>query len=287
MNFESYLDQSWNDHPTQSEKIASEFSRGASLVKTNEELSQLVGLVTHVMGEHLARWNDGVSFLSSLKTHSAFVKGSETEKAILRSIAALQVGGGQSIDLKSFSLSDQVRIFAVASSALADKNSKRSQDLLRQALNLAETGLDKKDPANRSLAVTGNNLACALEEKKSRTEEETELMILASQTGKKYWELAGGRLEVSRAEYRLAMTYLQAGDVAKAFRHAQTCVEFCRENDAGNLDMFYAYEALAHVEKKKDNSLGFQKAVDQAKGYFEKLSADKKSWCELSLKKLL
>lgn len=254
MNFETYLNQSWNDHATQSDKVASEFPNGASLVTSNEELDQFVRLVTHVMGEHLARWNDGVTFLSSLKSHSAFAKGSEAEKSIARSIAALQVGGGQSPDMKAFSLSDQVRILAVASSALADKNSEKSQDLLRQSLNLAETGLDKKDPANRALAVTGNNLACALEEKKSRSKEETELMILASQTGRKYWELAGGWLEVSRAEYRLAMTYIQADDLAKAFRHAQTCVELCRDNNAGNLDMFYAYEALAHVEKKKDNS---------------------------------
>ncbi len=287
MNFETYLNQSWNDHPTQSEKIASEFSNGASLVKTNEELSQLVGLVTHVMGEHLAQWNDGVSFLSGLKNHAAFVKGSETEKAIMRSIAALQVGDGQSPDLKLFSHSDQIRILAVASSALSEKDSKKSQSLLRQALNLAETGLDRKDPANRALAVTGNNVACSLEEKKSRTKDETEMMILASQTARKYWEIFGDAADVAQAEYRMSMSYLQAEDLEKAFRHAQLCVELSRENNSGNKDMFYAYEALAHVEKKKDNSLGFQKAVDQAKGYFEKLSDNDKFWCEPSLKKLV
>lgn len=287
MNFETYLNQSWNDHPTQSEKIASEFSTGAALVKTNEELNQLVGLVTHVMGEHLARWNDGVSFLSGLRNHSAFVKGSETEKTILRSIAALQVGSGHSPDLTFFSPSDQVRILAVAASALVDRDSQRSQELLRQALSLAEISLDKKDPANRALAVTGNNLASALEQKMSRTQVETDLMILASQTGRKYWELAGGWLEVSRAEYRLAMTYLQADDMAKALRHAQTCVESCRENNAGALDMFFAFEALAHVEKRQGNPLNFQRAVGQAKDYFEKLNDDDKAWCEPSLKKLV
>lgn len=65
-------------------------------------------------------------------------------------------------------------------------------------------------PAFRALAVTGNNLACTLEEKNHRSLQETELMILASRTARKYWELAGGWLEISRAEYRLAMNYLQA-----------------------------------------------------------------------------
>lgn len=286
MKFETYLNQSWNDHATQSEKVAAEFSNGASVAQTNEELEQLVRLVTHVMGEHLARWSEGVAFLSGLTKHTAFIQGSETEKAIRRSIASLQVADGKNPDPKSFGLSDQVRIFAMASSALTERDSKRSQSLLQQALSLAETGLDKNDPANRALAVTGNNLACTLEEKKLRTQEDTDLMILASQTGRKYWELAGGWLEVSRAEYRLAMTYLQAEDLAKAFRHAQICVEMCQENKAGDLDMFFAYEALAQVEKKKGNELGLQKAVDQAKNYFTKLSDNDKAWCEPSLKKL-
>lgn len=286
MNFEIYLNQSWNDHAIQPEKTAAEFSIGLSLVTSNEELDQFVRLVTHVMSEHLARWNEGVLYLSNLKSHSAFVKGSEAEKSILRSIASLQVCGEQSPEIKLFSLSDQVRILAMASSALADKDSKKSQELLIQALDLAEKGLNKIDPANRSLAITGNNLACALEEKRSRSKVETELMILASQTGRKYWELAGGWLEVSRAEYRLSMTYIQAEDYLKALSHAQTCVELCRENNAGNMDMFYAYEALAVVEKMKQNLLGFQKAADQAKVYFEKMSDEDKAWCEMSLRKL-
>ena len=170
---------------------------------------------------------------------------------------------------------------------LSGSDTLRANEFLKQALQLAESGLDKKDPANRALAVNGNNLACALEEKQTRTDDEKRLMILAANTGRKYWEFAGTWLEVSRAEYRLAMTYVKALDLTEALKHSQTCIELCKENGAGMLDLFYAYEVLAVVEKARDNSLGFEKALVTAERYFEQLSTEDKSWCEKSLRRLI
>lgn len=287
MNFAEYLNQAWQDHATNAEKVSREFSTGLSLIETNEQLVQLSGLVMHVMGEHLGRWNEGISVLESLKKLSSFIPGSETEKTVARSIASLQIRNGQIESLNSFELSDQIRILAVAGSALSERDTKKSKDLLLRALDLAQSGLEKSDPANRALAVTGNNLACALEEKKFRSSEETELMVLAAKIGRTYWERTGTWLEVSRAEYRLAISYLEAEQVSKALEHAQICVELCRENNASDTDMFYAYEALARVERERANQLGFHEAVETAKTYFDKLNPDDKSWCESSLKKLV
>jgi len=287
MDFASYHKQAWNDHATDSKKVATTFSNGLALVETNEQLAQFVGLVTHVMGEHLGEWSEGTALLTKLKDHKSFVKGSETENAIHRSIAALQMGAGATQDLQSFSLSDQIRIYAVAASALSEQNASRAEELLRKALSMAEAGLDSKDPANRALAVTGNVTASALERKTSRSEAEKNLMILAAQTGRKYWQIAGTWLEVERAEYRLAMSYLHADELTKALRHAQMCLEICEQNKAPELEMFFGYEALALIEKKRSNDLGFQKALEQTKSYFEKLSAQDKTWCESVLKNLI
>jgi hypothetical protein len=286
MNFETYINQAWADHATQSVKVAEGFASATKFVETNEQLAQMVNLVTHVMGEHLAKWNEGIELLGTLKANPKFEAGTETERAIHRSIEVMKIGGGQPPSLSGFSTSDQIRIMAVAGSALSERNAMKAKELLTKSLELARTGLDQKDPANRGLAVTGNNLACALEQKSDRNQAETDLMILAAQTGRKYWELVGTWLEVSRAEYRLAMTFLQAQDLNRAFDHAQTCVELCQNNKAGEMDMFYCYEALALVEKARGNEIGFTKAVDQVKRYFDLLSAEDKSWCEKSLKKL-
>jgi hypothetical protein len=199
----------------------------------------------------------------------------------------MKLGRDELPDLENFGRSDQIRILAMASSALSERETNRSRQLLLKALDLARLGLEKKDPANRALAVTGNNLACALEEKKSKTPADRELMILAAKTGRGYWEVAGGWLEVSKAEYRLGMTYLEAGDRTKALKHAQICLEMCRDNKAGDLDMFFAFEILAKAERSRKNDLGFQEALEKANQYFNKLSVDDKTWCESSLKKLM
>ncbi len=287
MSFESYLNQAWADHAADSVKVANEFSNGASLVESNDQISQFAGLVTHVMGEHLGQWENGLSLLKDLQKHPKFLAGTESERAVRRSLQVLKVGKGQTEELSEFSNSDQIRIMATAASALSDRDPVRAKELLINSLELAQSVSDHKDPANRALAITGNNLACALEEKLNRSQSETELMILAAQTGRKFWELAGTWVEISRAEYRLAMSFLQAGDLVNADLHAQSCIEICQENKAGDLDMFYCFEALALVERAKQNEVGFQKALARAQSYFEKQSPDDQSWAEKSLKKLL
>jgi hypothetical protein len=114
-----------------------------------------------------------------------------------------------------------------------------------------------------------------------------DLMILAAQVGRKYWEIAGSWLEVERAEYRLSQTYLKANNFAKALEHAQTCLEVAQENNAPALELFFGYEALAQVEKVRNNPLGFAKAVELAKEHFEKLSPDDRLWCGESFNQLI
>lgn len=156
-----------------------------------------------------------------------------------------------------------------------------------QALALAQTELEKSDPANRALAVTGNNLACTLEEKPKKDAADIDLMVIAAKTGRKYWEISGGWKEIQIAEYRLSMTYIQAEDFQKAFEHAQNCIEIGEENAAGAFDMFYGFEALAYVEQARKNRVGYSKAIEKVKFYFEQLSPENQLLCDKNLQKLL
>lgn len=249
MSFKDYLAQAWKQHAADAETVADGFSSGAKLVTSNEELAQLVALATHVMGEHLARWDDGAKLLQDYRQHPQFEVDSETDKAITRSTAALAIGRGANPSLAAFGQSDQVRVLAVAAAALCNHDVARAISLLQQALQRAEQGLESKDPAHRALAVTGNNLAATLEERQARSAEETDLMILAAQTGRKYWELAGTWYEVAFAEYRLAMTFIQLGDRTRALLHARNCVQLLSENSASAEDLAYGQEAVAMAEK--------------------------------------
>ncbi len=285
MTFENYLSEAWRKHAGEAEKVAADFDHGVNLINHPEQISQMAGLVTHVMGEHLGYWDKGVEILKNLRQHPAFQSESEADKAIERSIASLNLAGGKSEALFHFLPSDQVRILCLASSALQTRSIFRAKELFHHALEVADM-LEIEDPANRSLAVTGNNLACALEELPQRGQEENELMIIAAQTGRKYWERAGTWLEVERAEYRLAMSHLKLSEPASALIHAQRCLEICTANGAAALEFFFAYECTALCAKACGDQKLFSSAADEARSYFSRLSPNDQSWCKASLEKL-
>src|SRR5438477_192569 len=79
-----------------------------------------------------------------------------------------------------------------------------ARGLLDEALGLAAYGPTAKDPAARSLAVTGNNLASTLESTANRTPAQTALMVRAAEIGLRFWSLAGGPFETALAHYRLS-----------------------------------------------------------------------------------
>ncbi|MBN8540469.1 MAG: hypothetical protein J0L82_08785 [Deltaproteobacteria bacterium] len=291
-SFDEFLNLAWNDHAKQTNEVADRLLESLPLVNDAEQIPRLAQLITHVYGEHLGEWEKGIDLLLKLKTIPILSDASRSDSpgmsAITRSVAVLELASGKITQVNELPLSEQIRVLATAASALSEqKDPERARRYFRDAIGKAQLGLQKDDPANRALAVTGNNLACALEEKISRTEIETEFMVLSAQTARKYWEIAGTWLEVERAEYRLSQTYLKANDYAKSLMHAQECLEVAISNHAPPLEMFFGYEALALVEKAKGNTLGFQKALDHIKANFEKLSAEDKAWCEPSLKKLL
>jgi hypothetical protein len=185
------------------------------------------------------------------------------------------------------SASDRIRVGAMAASNLAERDTTRAQRLLQDALELAQrAGLPASDPMNRALAVTGNNLACALEEKAARSAEERALMILAAQTGRRYWELAGTWLETERAEYRLAMTWLQAGDPPRAREHAQACLAIVAAHDGPALERFSGCEALGLAERAAGNAGGHAQALADARAAFAELDPADRAWCAASLDKL-
>ena len=72
--------------------------------------------------------------LENLRQHEFFQADSEAENAIRRSITILKVSDGDAADLPSFSFSEQIRILAVASSALCLSQTTRAIALFEQAL---------------------------------------------------------------------------------------------------------------------------------------------------------
>lgn len=287
MELKTFLNQAWTDHANDSKAVADRIPTAFSLIGANDDVPAVVQLISHVVGEHLGEWEKAKRLLSSLRDHSKFNPATESAIAIARATAAIEIGAGSNPDLSSFSPSDRVRILSQAAALkAAHGHTASARTLLEQALAATSPSFADSDSGHRALAVTGNNLASSLEQKTDRSDLESELMIYAAKIARRFWELAGGWLEVERAEYRLAMCYLAAQDHAHALKHAQTCIEICEQNQAAAFEFFFAYEALARVESARNNEFGFAKAVEKINDHFVDLSDSDKAWCEETLTKL-
>jgi len=287
MDFNTFIGQAWDDHVNAAQAVAERLGEALPLVGDEAQLNQLMNLGQHVYGEHLGQWQQAIAFVERLTHLPAFAPEGASGQARTRSLASLRLAAGERAELGALAPSDRIRIGAMAAASLAERDTARASRLLQDALDLAQrSGLPAIDPMNRALAVTGNTLACALEGKPQRSPEERALMILAAQTARHHWAIAGTWLETERAEYRLANTWLQAGDLARAREHAQACLEIVAANDGAALERLFGWEALGLVERAAGNATGHAQALARAREAFAQLDEGDKSWCAASLDKL-
>jgi hypothetical protein len=288
MDFDPFIAQGWDDHVADSPGVAARLqSTGMALVSQTAQIAPLAHLAHHVFGEHLGRWQDGIDLIQRLAALPLSQTDATVASALRRFTASLMLAAGDADPRAGLNPSDRIRVAALAAASLAERDTARAIALFQQALAEAEAaGLPDTDPCTRALAATGNNLASTLEQKAGRTAAERDLMILAAQTARHYWALAGTWLETERAEYRLAMSWLQAGDAVQARRHAQLCLEIVQANGGLALERFFAWESLGLAERAAGNAAGHQQALAQASQAFAALEEADRSWCEVSLEKL-
>lgn len=287
---DEFVNQGWEDHGDDAAGVAARLAEALPLVRDEPGIVKLGTLAHHVYAEHLGAWRDGLAFLDRLRESRFFDNYGASGQSMRRWRASLRLGEGDTTALVDLEPPDRIRVKAITASALATQNTPRALKLFQQALEevRGNTRLKDDDPVVRAMAVTGNNLAATLEEKAERTPEERELMILAAQTGREYWGKAGTWLETERAEHRLAMTWLAAGDPAQARVHAQACLDIiAAQAEPPAVERFFGYEALARAERAAGDAQAQAAAVLQAQAAFADLADDDKGWCQPTLDQLL
>ena len=284
MDLKTFVADGWRDHADNARGVADRIGEGLALVTDETEIASLAALANHVFGDHLAAWREGLAFFDRISALPSFVADGPSGQALRRCTASLALAAGIEDVRPALPASDRIRVGAMAAASLAEHDAPRATTLFEDAVEQARSaGLVADDPANRSLAVAGNNLAGTLEQKVGRSPAERELMILAAQTARHYWAIAGTWLETERAEYRLAMTWLQAGDLAQAREHAQACLEIVQANGSAALEAFFGWEALGRVERAAGNPPGHAHALAMARQAFDRIDADDQVWCRESL----
>ena len=286
VDFNTWLDKAWTDHADDTAGVAARLrADGPVLAQSADDVAALARIAQHVYGEHLGQYDAGRALLARLASHPQGGGAAPTLRVL---DASLLLSAGGTDPRPGLEVPERIRVTAVAAGNLAERDARRAAALLQEAVADAEAaGLADADPACRALAVTGNNMACALAEKAPRSDDERALMVFAARTARLYWARAGTWLETERAEYRLARTLLAAGDPAEARRHAQACIEIVREHDSPALEAFFGWEALGLVERAAGNAPGHAHAVEEARQAFARLDAGDRDWCKTSLDALV
>jgi hypothetical protein len=280
MNFKEYLSNAWMTHETDARKLLDEVKDNFKLMESEDDVMAMARLIVHLAGQHLGDWESGIGLLRKLKNNATINDKSEMN----RLVAVLTLGNFPSTDLSSFSPSDQARIYAATSSALASLGGiKNAEKFLKLAVNIIETNLSVSDPANKAVAITGNTIASTLEEKTDRSILHDELMIYAAQTARKYWEIAGGWKEIERAEYRLAKSNLKAQRNNEAHEAACTCLKIVNSNNDEPLELFFAQEVVILTSMATNNISGLERSKEVMRGAFDQLSTDDQEWCRPTL----
>jgi hypothetical protein len=287
MSFDTFIENAWTDHGDRPQEVADRLTGSLQIIETAAQIPPFARLVTHVFGEHLGQWDRGVAALESLRGLPAFDGSAVVTGALARSLAVLRYAGGEHEALDPLSREDRVTVLATVSSALAARHEfRQAMSTYSEALALGHAGLPRGAPAIRALAVGGNQLAVALEEKKDRDAVETAGMIAAAESGLKYWKQAGTWLEDERAEYRLTRSLLQAGKPEPAVQSATRCVEVCKANDAAASEQFFGYAVLALAQRAAGNVAAFEASRAHARHLFDLVPAAERQWCKRELDEL-
>jgi len=287
MDFENFIETAWNDHADQPEVVAVRLQESLAEITESERIAPYARLVTHVFGEHLARWSDGIALLESIRHCSGWDDAGSDAATLGRNIAVLDYCAGNLTALSGLSGEDRVAVLATASSALAGQGDyTRAINAFQQAEQAFDAGWLATSPAIRALAVNGNNLAVALEEKSVRDAFESQGMVAAAVAGLKYWTLAGTWLQQERAEYRLAKSLLKADRRAEAVDHAQRCVAICVAHEATPFEHFFAYAVLAIAQRAARDIDAYQLSREQALRFYQRIPVDEQVWCAVDLTEL-
>jgi len=284
MNFDAFLETAWSDHGDRPQEVADRLASALHVVEAPEHIPPFARLLTHVYGEHLGQWSRGIDLLEAMRALPGF-DGSEVAEGVLsRNIATLRYAGGDAAALTSLDVADRAFVLASAAAAFAGRGEHmRGVAAYSEALRLANSGLPPGSAAVRALAIGGNNLATALEEKKDRDAAETEGMLVAAQGGLTYWKQAGTWLEEERAEYRLTRSQLQARRAKDAIESARRCVDVCERNDAPAIETFFGYVVLALAQRADGDATAFAASRQRALALLEQVPEDEKRYCQSDL----
>jgi hypothetical protein len=100
---------------------------------------------------------------------------------------------------------------------------------------------------HKKFAMDLFNLTWDLLDKEERTQAEDDTMVHAAHASRYHWGQVGTPVHFARGEWQISRVYSVLSRPEPALYHAQRSLTLCTENDIGDFDLAFAYEALARA----------------------------------------
>lgn len=102
---------------------------------------------------------------------------------------------------------------------------------------------------------------------KERTPVDEVNMIHSAHASRYHWGVIGQPLQFERGEWQISRVYSVLGRPEPALYHAKMCLEICLENEIGDFDLAFAYEAMArayHLSRDMENHTKYRELAAEA-----------------------
>ncbi len=125
-------------------------------------------------------------------------------------------------------------------------------------------------------ALLFNHTWDLIDKGEKRTEEENDEMINSAHASRYHWGVVvasgkypeTGQINLERGDWQISRIYALLNRSEAAKYHANRCLEICKNNNIGDLDLAFAYEAMARA---------YAMAGDEASKVKEYLALGKKA----------
>jgi hypothetical protein len=243
-SLEKLLNDGWDYHDKESERLARELEAAAEQGVTSNILASFIHLSTHTIGEHFGDWARALRL--GKRVLDSRTPSFETAKAWGRLYVAAVLAGDsvEAADLElsylkaagdNFGAALLDMRFMLAGALVGSKRAGEGARLYRSALDLVGR-IRQSSLLDRTIAVASNNLGWELYEMSSRMAHEDALMQLCAEMSLKFWLKCGNWINAERGHYLNALVANVTGDPASGLAHANAALAIIAANDERPLD---------------------------------------------------
>jgi hypothetical protein len=127
---------------------------------------------------------------------------------------------------------------------------------------------------HKKMATSLFNLVWELLDREKRTLDEDDKMLHAAHASRYHWGEVGTPLHFERGEWQISRVYAVLKRPEPALYHAQRCRQICEQNDIGDFDIAFAYEALARAHAVAGDATECERNLELAKEAGERIKQE-------------